>query len=37
MFLGFAGEGFKREEQVVLEPGQDVTVGGFTVRHDALR
>ena len=37
MFLGFAGEGFKKEEQVVLKPGQQVTVAGFTVRHDALR
>src|SRR5262245_43232116 len=36
MFLGFAGEGFKREEQVLLSPGQSVTVGRFTVRHDAL-
>jgi cytochrome c-type biogenesis protein CcmF len=37
MFLGFAGEGFKQEEQVVLKPGQQVTVSHFTVRHDALR
>ena len=37
MFLGFAGEGFKQEEQVVLKPGQQVTLGHFTVRHDALR
>jgi cytochrome c-type biogenesis protein CcmF len=37
MFLGFAGEGFKQEEQVLLKPGQQVTVGPFTVRHDALR
>ena len=37
MFLGFAGEGFKREEQVLLKPGQQTTVGQFTVRHDALR
>jgi cytochrome c-type biogenesis protein CcmF len=37
MFLGFAGEGFKREEQVLLKPGQQATVGHFTVRHDALR
>jgi cytochrome c-type biogenesis protein CcmF len=37
MFLGFAGEGFKREEQVLLKPGQQSTVGHFTVRHDALR
>jgi cytochrome c-type biogenesis protein CcmF len=37
IFLGFAGEGFKREEQVVLKPGQHVAIGRFTVTHDALR
>jgi cytochrome c-type biogenesis protein CcmF len=37
IFLGFAGEGFKQEEQINLNPGQQVTVGRFTVRHDALR
>ncbi len=37
IFLGFAGEGFKREEQVLMKPGQQVTVGAFTIRHDALR
>ena len=37
MFLGFAGEGFKREEQALLKPGEQVTVGRFTVKHDALR
>jgi cytochrome c-type biogenesis protein CcmF len=37
MFLGFAGEGFKQEEQATLKPGQQLTVGHFTVRHDALR
>ncbi len=37
MFLGFAGEGFKQEEQVLLKPGQQVTVGHFTIKHDALR
>ena len=36
MFLGFAGEGFKREEQVLLAPGQDVKVGRFAVKHEAL-
>jgi cytochrome c-type biogenesis protein CcmF len=36
MFLGFAGQGFKQEEQVKLNVGQQVTVGPFTVRHDAL-
>ena len=37
MFLGFAGEGFKLDEQVLLKPGEQSTVGHFTVRHDALR
>jgi cytochrome c-type biogenesis protein CcmF len=37
MFFGFAGEGFKREEQALLKPGQQTTVGHFTVKHDALR
>ena len=37
MFLGFAGEGFKQDAQALLKPGEQVTVGEFTVRHDALR
>jgi cytochrome c-type biogenesis protein CcmF len=37
IFLGFAGEGFKKEEQLVLKPGQSMTLGGFTVRQDAIR
>jgi cytochrome c-type biogenesis protein CcmF len=37
VFLGFAGQGFKQEEQALLGPGQAVTVGRFTVRHDSLR
>jgi cytochrome c-type biogenesis protein CcmF len=36
MFLGFAGEGYKQEEQVVLKPGQQATVGPFTVRHQGV-
>jgi cytochrome c-type biogenesis protein CcmF len=36
MFLGFAGQGFKQEEQVKLNVGQQATVGPFTVKHDAL-
>src|SRR6266567_3216010 len=36
MFLGFAGQGYKREEQVRLNPGQQATVGKFTIRHDAI-
>jgi cytochrome c-type biogenesis protein CcmF len=37
MFLGFAGEGFRQEEQALMKPGQQLTVGHFSVRHDALR
>jgi len=36
MFLGFAGEGFKREEQILLAPGKSITIGRFTVQHEAL-
>jgi cytochrome c-type biogenesis protein CcmF len=36
IFLGFAGQGFKKEEQVLLKVGQQSTIGSFTVRHDAL-
>jgi cytochrome c-type biogenesis protein CcmF len=37
MFLGFAGEAFKLSEQVLLKPGQRVSVGRYMVRHDAVR
>jgi cytochrome c-type biogenesis protein CcmF len=37
MFLGFAGDGFKQEKQALMKPGQELTVGDYTVRHDALR
>jgi cytochrome c-type biogenesis protein CcmF len=37
MFFGFAGEGFKLEQDMNLTVGQQATVGRFTVRHDALR
>ena len=36
IFLGFAGEGFKQKEEAQLKPGQQVAVGDFVVRHDAL-
>src|SRR4051812_435535 len=32
VFLGFAGQGFKKEEQALLKPGQAIQVGGFSVR-----
>jgi cytochrome c-type biogenesis protein CcmF len=37
MFVGFAGEGYKREEQVLMKPGQQVTLAGFTVQHEAIK
>ena len=37
IFLGFAGDGFKKEAQALMKPGQTLTVGDFTIRHDALR
>ena len=37
IFLGFAGEGFKQDEQVLLRPGQQAQVGDFVIRLDAIR
>jgi cytochrome c-type biogenesis protein CcmF len=37
IFLGFAGDGYKQEEQVLLRPGQATTVGRFTIRHDRVQ
>ena len=37
IFLGFAGAGFKQDEQVLLRPGQQAQVGDFVVRLDAVR
>lgn len=33
MFLGFAGEGFKIDETVLLKAGDEATVGHYTVRN----
>ena len=37
LFLGFAGEGFKQLNTVLLTPGKTVTVGDYTVRLDSVR
>jgi len=37
MFLGFAGEGFSRDEQLLLKPGEEATVGRYVLRMDAIR
>jgi cytochrome c-type biogenesis protein CcmF len=36
MFLGFAGQGYKQDEQLLLKPGQQATVAGYTIVHNAL-
>ncbi len=36
IFLGFAGGGFGREEMARLEPGQQIELAPFVVRHLAL-
>ncbi len=35
--LGFAGQGFKRDATALLKPGQEVTVGKYTLRNNAMR
>ncbi len=35
-FLGCAGQTYKREVKLLLKPGEQTTLGQYTVRHDAL-
>ena len=37
MFMGFAGEGFGRDEQALLKPGQQVQVDQYLLRLDSIR
>ncbi len=37
IFLGFAGEGISRDQQVILAPGQTEVFDRYTLRMDALR
>jgi cytochrome c-type biogenesis protein CcmF len=37
VFFGFAGDGFKQEEQVLLKPGEQASVGHYTVRFDSIQ
>ncbi|HNV03393.1 MAG TPA: heme lyase CcmF/NrfE family subunit [Vicinamibacterales bacterium] len=36
MFIGFAGEGFKRDEQALVKLGQQTTIHGVTLRNDGV-
>ena len=37
IFLGFAGNAYKRDEQVLLQPGQQMTIGRYTLRNDGVK
>jgi cytochrome c-type biogenesis protein CcmF len=37
MYLGFAGEGFKTDQQVLLTLGQEATVRHFTVKNNGVK
>ena len=37
MALGFTGNGFKRDQQILLKPGGQTTVGEFTLRLDSIK
>ena len=37
IFLGFAGQGFSRNQQILLKPGEEQKVGDYTIHLDALR
>ena len=36
IFLGFAGEGFKLDKQILMKVGDETTLGRYTIRHDKL-
>ncbi|HEY2151690.1 MAG TPA: cytochrome c-type biogenesis CcmF C-terminal domain-containing protein [Vicinamibacterales bacterium] len=35
--LGFAGNGFKKDETVLLKPGQQTSVGKYTLRNESIK
>jgi cytochrome c-type biogenesis protein CcmF len=37
MFLGFAGEGFKVDQQLLLRAGEEATVGHYTVKNMGVK
>jgi cytochrome c-type biogenesis protein CcmF len=37
IFLGFAGEGFSRDKQLLIKPGEEAVVGDYTIHLDAIR
>jgi cytochrome c-type biogenesis protein CcmF len=37
IFLGFAGNAYKRDQQVLLKPGEELTIGRYTLRNDGVK
>ncbi len=37
IFIGFAGNAYKRDVTQLLQPGQQMTVGAYTVRNDQIK
>jgi cytochrome c-type biogenesis protein CcmF len=37
IFLGFGGNGTKKDEQVLLKPGQDAKIGRYTIRSNGIK
>ncbi len=37
IFLGFAGGDYKRDAQLLLKPGEQATIGRFTIRNDGVK
>ena len=37
IFLGFAGNAYKKDQQVLLQPGQQMTIGRYTLRNDGVK
>ena len=37
IFLGFAGEGFKEEQERLFRPGEQTTIGRYDVRYDSVK
>jgi cytochrome c-type biogenesis protein CcmF len=37
IFLGFAGNAYKRDVTKLLQPGQQMTVGAYTLRNDQMK
>ena len=37
IFLGFAGNAYKLDEQVLLKPGEETTIGRYTIRNDGIK